>query len=212
MNYLMKITLAVSIALFACGAPAQTWTISIPARTGPSSSTGANYTITKTMTVGTGACGGVSYLVGIPDTGTSDYTATEADHIANWLQVYKGFSKLTLVAPASITYNCFPYAMGPSLVWAQDFDLLGCVLDSTFTEVGDIQDAEIVVHYSHRNQEHEDMDHASKVVELFNYFGYTYLGVQGKYGAAGVYKTGIHFPAQFYGNDMDDDLYFTSNP
>jgi hypothetical protein len=93
MSHLLKIVLTSLLILLAYGATAQTWTITVQARTEPTSSSGSNYSIIKTMTVATGACGGNSYLVGIPDTGTSDFTSTEADHIANWLQVYQGLSE-----------------------------------------------------------------------------------------------------------------------
>jgi hypothetical protein len=160
------------------------------------------------MTVGAGVCGGNSYLVGIPASGTSDYTSTEADHIANWYQVYDGLSKVLLVAPASITYNCFSYAMSPALDWIQDYELLDCILNSTYTEVNKIEDADIVLHF----ERHGDLIHASKTIVFAHWWSIPIYGCQGKYGAVGVYKSGAFFPAQFYGLDLDGDKFFTTNP
>ena len=188
------------------------WTITANLRDSADSS-GNDYQIEREMEPGTFVCNSSSnYWVWRLATGEADFTATQADHVANWVEFHTNMSKQLLKAPASMNYNCFPYALGTALVWFQGAGLPACILNEVWTEK-DIDDydvlaaGDVLMNYDSQGE----LRHGSRVVLWFYFYGFPVYGCKGKYGYAGVYLTGTSLPATYYNLSFGDSKLFAHN-
>lgn len=174
---------------------------------------GNDYTIIKHMVERYAECAGTYYSVWTLDTGQSDYTSTEAEHIANYYEYHHGLPKSYLATPASVTYNCFPYALGKGALWYQGQGLPLCILNEEWEqeEDGISGGATIAMHWE-KHGSNEDLVHGSRVV-VFAYWGTIVVpGFQGKYGLCGVYRTPTYFPEYYYSSANKTRYYKAASP